>query len=203
MSTALISPAPVSAADWDRYYAAYGGPRLVSERELRRFRSHVQPRSGWTAIDLGCGPGSWTAQLHRWGMHVTGYDFSQVAVSRALRRGVGTLYGQNIDFHRWDIVNEPVPDDLRPGAVDLITCRASLAYLDPATLLDRVGPLLTPGGVFYALIPLPTTSPSCGPYYRPMSRQEIDQLGRDRWAERSTYRLGDTHHALVLRDYTA
>ncbi|CAL9629364.1 class I SAM-dependent methyltransferase [Streptomyces sp. enrichment culture] len=201
MSTALIPPA-TSAADWDRYYAANGEPRLISENELRRFRGQVRPRSSWRAIDLGCGIGSWTAQLHRLGMQVTGYDYSQAAIDRALRRGANSIYAQRIDFRMWDIVADPVPADLRPGTVDLITCRASLAYLDPATLLDKVAPLLTPGGVFYALIPL-NTSPSPDPYYKGMALQDIVRLGRGRWTERSRYRLGDTHRALVLRDYTA
>ncbi|MFF8387416.1 class I SAM-dependent methyltransferase [Streptomyces kanasensis] len=194
--TAVAAPV-ATRAQWDEHYLRHR-PRLLSEQECRRFRGRVRPRAGWTAIDLGCGPGQWTRQLHRWGMDVTGYDYSQRAIGQATQRGVGTVYGQRIRFDLWDIVRDPCPDELPPGSIDLITCRASLAYLEPPALLEKDRPLLAPGGVFHALIPV-ASGPLHAPFHRGMTVQEIDRLGCDGWAERSTYHLGLGHYGLVLR----
>ncbi|WP_228976689.1 bifunctional 2-polyprenyl-6-hydroxyphenol methylase/3-demethylubiquinol 3-O-methyltransferase UbiG [Streptomyces sp. DH12] len=186
----------VTAADWDEHYLRQQ-PRLITEQEAMRFRRRVRPRAGWRAIDLGCGPGRWTRQLNRWGLKVTGYDYSRRAISQALRRGVATPYGRGIDFRLWDIARDPCPGELTAGSIDLITCRASLAYLEPAVLLDKVGPLLAPGGVFYALIPL-RPSYLDGPFYRGMTPDEVDRLAGEGWTGRSDYRLGHGHRGLVL-----
>lgn len=199
-----------TAADWDTWYTT-ARPTVVSDKESEAFRRAVDLQSGITAVDLGCGSGQWTRQLAAWGITVTGYDFS----TEALRQAHAAGPRDQLTYARWDITAEPIPPDLKPASLDLVTCRYALPYLDYARLATDIGRWLKPSGTFYALIRAAAEDDQAetpgreeerrdkdplGPFHRALSQKQIDSLGSG-WASRTTYRLSSRSRALVLREY--
>lgn len=185
---------------WDHWYRT-GHPTVVSHKETELFYHHVAPKAGMRAVDLACGNGQWTRQLTAWGLTVHGFDFAPEALKQAAAAGShgGLTYG------RWDIDGEPIPSDLRPGAVDVATCRYALPYLQYERLLTDVGRWLRPSGTFYALAYVDrsadgSSKPGSDPFHRAFTDKELQALGSG-WAYRQTYSLSRTQMAVVLRDY--
>ncbi|GAA2612743.1 hypothetical protein GCM10010304_76460 [Streptomyces roseoviolaceus] len=143
-------PVPVIPEDrtpeyWNNLYKNGDGLfREVSPFEREMLRAYVAPDSGWRAIDVGCGTGALTARLATWGMDVTGYDLSEVAVTEALAH-----HGARARFVVHDFTAHAIPQDLRPGTLDLAVCRLSLEYLDRARFLTDVRRWLKPEGVLH------------------------------------------------------
>jgi len=197
-----------TAADWDTWYTT-ARPTVVTDKESANFRRAVSLRPGMDAVDLACGSGQWTRQLAAWGLRVAGYDYSAEALRQA--RAAGPR--DELSYTRWDITADPIPPDLKPASLDLVTCRYALPFLEHARLLTDVGRWLRPGGTFYALVRVAAedletegsrregerTDP-LGPFHRAMSETQIDALGSG-WASRTTYRLSRRSCALVLRGY--
>lgn len=197
-----------TAADWDTWYTT-ARPAVVTDKESATFRRAVPLRPGMDAVDLACGSGQWTRQLAAWGLRVTGYDYSAEALRQA--RAAGPRDG--LAYARWDISADPIPPDLKPASLDLVTCRYALPFLEHARLLTDVGRWLRPSGVFYALVRVAAedleteasrsederTEP-LGPFHRAMSETQISALGSG-WASRTTYRLSRRSCALILRGY--
>lgn len=82
-----MTPASMSAADWDARYAGsdlvWGtGPNMWVERETSGL-------STGTALDLACGEGRNALWLAAQGWRVTGVDFSPEAISKATTLGAG------------------------------------------------------------------------------------------------------------------
>ncbi|MGW3313513.1 methyltransferase domain-containing protein [Streptomyces sp. NPDC001073] len=142
---------------------------------------------------------------------MTGYDFSTEALRQA--RAAGPR--DQLAYARWDITAEPIPPDLKPASLDLVTCRYALPYLDCARLATDIGRWLKPSGTFYALIRVATGDyevnalgseeeqrgkDPLGPFHRALSHTQVRALGTG-WASRATYRLSSRSCALLLRDY--
>ncbi|MEV6703177.1 class I SAM-dependent methyltransferase [Streptomyces sp. NPDC051453] len=195
--TRLVVPRP-SLSDWESWYAGGGQNRIVGDREMERFYNAVHPGPGMAAADIGCGTGRWTRQLSRWGIQVTGYDFCAAALSQA--EAMGTSEG--LSYARWDVNVEPIPLALRPGSLDLITCRLSLGYFDVQRFINDAGRLLTPRGTFYALVPLHRVDrrPFKGCFHRGLAEDEITQIGVG-WSHRQVYPFRGHSRAIVLRGY--
>ncbi|MFJ8142689.1 class I SAM-dependent methyltransferase [Streptomyces sp. NPDC096013] len=147
MSSAVLRSHRLSASDWNTWTAAVA-PTAVHPAESARFREAVGPHPGMTAVDLACGTGRWTRRLASWGITVTGYDFSD----EALRQAQAAAPCDSLSYALWDIVADPIPRDLAPGSLDVVTCRYGLPFLEPGRLLTDVGRWLKPDGVFYALV---------------------------------------------------
>ncbi|MEW1648386.1 methyltransferase domain-containing protein [Streptomyces sp. NPDC091219] len=147
MSSVALRTHRLSPSDWNAWACAVP-PSAVHPAENAHFCEAVGPRPGMTAIDLACGTGQWTRRLASWGFNVTGYDFSD----EALRQAQPTASCGSLSYALWDIVADPIPRDLAPGSVDVVTCRYSLPFLEPGRLLTDVGRWLKPKGVFYALV---------------------------------------------------
>ncbi|MEW1659700.1 class I SAM-dependent methyltransferase [Streptomyces sp. NPDC093707] len=124
--TSLVS-ATRTPEYWDRAY--WQGARFLSvgREERQLLRALAQVKSGQFAVDAGCGRGSLAATLAGWGLNVLGLDFSEVAIDAA--RGTFQEF-ENLRFDRYDFTTDSEHHMLRPGTVDLITCRLSLPFLD-------------------------------------------------------------------------
>lgn len=92
-----------------------------------------------SALDVGCGTGQLTRELHRVIPHVTGIDRDQqsIAVARS-RTGTG-----DIEYRCGDFLELPV----KPGGFGLVTAVASLHHMNTAAALNRMREQLRPGGV--------------------------------------------------------
>jgi ubiquinone/menaquinone biosynthesis C-methylase UbiE len=193
----------LSPADWSHWFAT-GHPTVVSHNEAEHFHRIVAPTPGMTAVDLACGTGQWTRQLAAWGLTVTGYDYCDEALRQA-----GANPRDGLSYARWDIVGDPIPPDLQPNSVDLVTCRYALQYLEPAHLLTDVGRWLKPDGTFYALVRLDPDdarpSPDADavvrePFRSGFTEKQLSTLGAG-WSGRQIHRLSRRHHAVVLNGY--
>ncbi|MGG2460156.1 class I SAM-dependent methyltransferase [Streptomyces sp. RGM 3693] len=125
-TTSLVDD-PRRPAYWDRAY--WKGDTFLSlgaeERQL--LRAHAQVKSGQFAVDAGCGRGSLAATMAGWGMTVLALDFSEVAIDGA--RGMFREF-ERLRFEQFDFDADSTHHMLRPGTVDLITCRLTFPFLD-------------------------------------------------------------------------
>lgn len=198
----------LSATDWNTWYTT-GWPAVVTAKEAEAFHRAVEPHQGMTAVDLACGTGKWTRQLAAWGMRVTGYDFSTEALRQAQAAGLE----DGLSYARWDIDAEPIPPALRPGSLDLVTCRYALPFLEHARVLTDVGRWLNPSGSFYALVRVTDDQDhgegggyeaqgDSGPeaFHRAFTEAQFAGLGVG-WAHRRAYRLNTSTGAIMLRGY--
>ncbi|WP_435059062.1 class I SAM-dependent methyltransferase [Streptomyces sp. bgisy060] len=177
-----------SSLDWDTHHGPVRNRRrLIPAWEQRAAYDLLGIGPGERAVDLGCGVGHWTRVLAGWGLEVTGYDFSEVALTYA-REGDVERQARYVD---WDIDGEATPSGIVPGSVDLVTCRLSLEYLDSARLLHEVRRWLTPGrGRFYALVRIDAGEAAGRPglLQRSLTRRQIDGLGLE-WGARAEFRM--------------
>ncbi|MFF4189094.1 class I SAM-dependent methyltransferase [Streptomyces sp. NPDC001691] len=160
---------------WDALYTRGRKYLTVTNSEIDQFRRFVPHHDGTVVVDVGCGSGEW-ARIMAAGMafDVTGYDLSPVAIeqAKALNEGVSPAPR----FAVWDANSGTVPDGLRPGSVDIVTCRLTIAFLDRARFLDDVGCWLTPDGTVVIVTGVhERLDPSQG--HRGLTEQEIEKLG--------------------------
>jgi arsenite methyltransferase len=104
---------------------------------------------GGTALDVGCGPGSVTAQLARAagpdGLAL-GVDISEPMLARAVHAAAGSQVG----FLRADAQRLP----LRDHSVDAAVSIAVLQLIpDPAATLSEIARVLRPGGRLAVMVP--------------------------------------------------
>lgn len=134
---------------------------------------------------------------------MTGYDYCDEALRQA-----GAIPRNGLSYALWDIVGDPIPPDLQPGSVDVVTCRYALQYLEPARLLTDVGRWLKPDGAVYALVRLDPddvrrdadAAADRAPLRRGFTEKQLSVLGAG-WARRQVHRLSRWRHTIVLRGY--
>ena len=111
---------------------------FVDAVERRLIGAMARPRAGESAIDLGCGTGSYTYWLHKLGLSVTGVDLSEKMLEVARRKGDG-----RVPFIRADVTHLPFP----PDSYDLALANATLEFVaDPKAALREAYRVVKPGG---------------------------------------------------------
>lgn len=132
-------------AYWEQIYAkedpwAYGSP--YEQLKYRRTLSLLPRRPIPRAMELACSEGWFTAMLAPRVDHLIASDISDTALARAQER---CSAAGNIDYHRLDLFDDPLPQDL-----DLIVCSEVLYDLPDRAALERVATrlavALAPGG---------------------------------------------------------
>jgi SAM-dependent methyltransferase len=119
---------------WERLPPELKPPDLELRREF--LRSAVRP--GERALDLGCGDGTFTAELARAGVEAIGVDVAQAAVRRAAARY------RSMEFRRIAIAG-PLP--FEDCSFDLVWCSEVIEHVaDTARWLSDVRRVLAPGG---------------------------------------------------------
>lgn len=155
------------SATWDpEQYLRYGDERGRPFTDLLARVGHPHPKR---VVDLGCGPGTTTAQLlERWPeAEILGVDNSQEMISHARAVEVpGRLEFEVGDLRGW----EPA------GPVDVLLCCATLQWVpDHPELFGRLVGSLSPEGVFAFQVPANFDQPS---------HTLLHELARsERWAE--------------------
>lgn len=113
----------------------------------------VQPSPGGRAVDLGCGTGELTVELHRatGASRTIGVDSSSAMLERA-----SSLTAPAVSFVTGDIANwEP------KGPVNIVFANASLQWLpDHPSLLRRLADWLEPAGQLAVQVPANADHPS-------------------------------------------
>lgn len=105
----------------------------------------LELKPGHHLLDLGCGPGLYAARLAKYGLHVTGVDFSQNSIDYAVKTAWET--GFNIEYRCQNYLE--LDDESQFDAVLLIY--GDFCPLSPqqrTRLLANVHRALKPGGYF-------------------------------------------------------
>lgn len=113
----------------------------------------VQPRAGMRAIDLGCGTGALTKELHAKLMarETIGYDTSETMLAKS-----AAFAGDGLRFERADIGRAVLGSDL-----DLVFSNAALQWVpDHPRLFERLVKSLAPGGQLAVQMPANYDHPS-------------------------------------------
>lgn len=93
-----------------------------------------------SALDVGCGDGVLTRQLHRSGVpQMTGIDLHRPSVDAARSHPDAS----GITYLTGDVLTYP----FEPASFDLVTAVASLHHMDTAVALTRLRDLVASGGV--------------------------------------------------------
>jgi trans-aconitate 2-methyltransferase len=116
--------------------------------------SFVRPKPTMRAVDLGCGTGELTRELHlRLGCASTrGYDLSETMLAKS-----APFAGTGLSFERADLAMLQLPE----RSVDLVFTNAALHWLpDHAELLARLASWLDEGGQLAVQVPANFDHPS-------------------------------------------
>ncbi|NOY94638.1 MAG: methyltransferase domain-containing protein [Deltaproteobacteria bacterium] len=136
---------------WDpRQYERFRGERARPFYDLLQM---LEARPGMRLLDLGCGTGELTAQLHeRLGAaHTLGVDRSPHMLEQSAK-----LARSGLDFLQADIaeVAEGTLEGCERGGFDVVFSNAALHWLlDHGTLLAQLTRLLRPGGQLAIQVP--------------------------------------------------
>ncbi len=123
------------------------------------------------AVDLGCGPGTWTVRLAERAERVIAVDLAEGFVIATRQRVASAGLAYRVTVAQADLSSYEIP-----GGASIIMAGAVVQYLDDAdvhSLLARVRAALAPGGVFY----LRTTVSRSD---HPVSRRDTDFEGNYR-----------------------
>jgi trans-aconitate 2-methyltransferase len=142
---------PVAAADWNpEQYARFQRERAQPFFDLLDL---VQPRPGMRVVDLGCGPGELTRELHR---HLDARETVGIDNSPAMLAQTAAFAGDGLRFVEGDsgaFAGE--------GEYDLVFSNAARQWVpDHETLLSRLTAALAPGGQLAVQAPTNHDHPS-------------------------------------------
>jgi trans-aconitate 2-methyltransferase len=152
---------------WDPVqYLRFGDER---SRPFFELTARIGAQAPAAVADLGCGPGTLTAELaRRWpGAEVRGIDNSAEMIEAA--RSLPDATGQRLSFALGDL-RDFTPD----GGVDVIVSNAVLQWVpDHLAVVSRWAGFLRPGGWLAFQVPANFDQPS--------HRAIADLAGSDRW----------------------
>lgn len=139
------------SADWSP--TQYERFRDERSRPFFDLLALVEPAPGMRALDLGCGTGELTREVHRrlGAAQTLGIDSSPAMLAKS-----AAFAGDGLSFARGDIADL---DDA--GGFDLVLSNAALQWLpDHPALLPRLANLVRPGGQIAVQMPMNHDHPS-------------------------------------------
>ena len=130
--------------DWNARYAQK--ELLWTAQPNRLFAAEVEGIEPGRALDVACGEGRNAVWLAELGWHVTGIDFSDVALGKAAE--LARARGVEVEWVAADVlVHEPAP-----GAFDLVAVLyLQLPHGELARALRRAARAVAPGGALIVL----------------------------------------------------
>ncbi|MFF0628049.1 class I SAM-dependent methyltransferase [Streptomyces sp. NPDC004296] len=195
MSTAMLHETRTPSY-WDSAY--WNGARFMSlspeERQL--LRSSTGLKAGQFVVDVGCGRGTLAATMALWGARVLALDFSTVAIEAARN----TFEVEDLHFDVFDVNADSEHHLIRPGEVDLLTCRLTLPFLDRTRFMVDARRWLKPTtGTLHITTAVHELTPPTHAH-RGLTLAEINELG-DGWEYAKHYDVVDSGaiKGIVLR----
>lgn len=121
------------------YYTKLGS--FVDDTETECAFRLLQPSSGESILDIGCGTGNFSLKLARVGADVTGIDVSDAMLDVAREKSTGE--DLNIDFQNMGAHDLTFQDQ----SFDAMLCMATLEFVeDPKQVFDETMRVIKPGG---------------------------------------------------------
>lgn len=144
-----VTPSPTS--DWNP--EQYGRFRDERAQPFFDLLALVQPRPGMRVVDLGCGTGELTRELHT---HLAARETLGVDTSPAMLAKAAAFAGDGLRFEGGDI-----GDFTADGKYDLVFSNAALHWIpDHPALLRRLTAALAEGGQLAVQVPANDDHPS-------------------------------------------
>lgn len=135
---------------WSDLYENSRDFRMISSGSLTTILEYVDTDLEKVALDIGCGTGQLTRELHHRGYECVGVDASQAAIR--LARANTTRSG--LYYMQCDIEHDAV-DSLPLQPFSLITCKLVYAFIkDREQFLGRVCDLLAHQGTLVVITPV-------------------------------------------------
>jgi trans-aconitate 2-methyltransferase len=145
---------PPPAADWNP--EQYNRFRDERARPFYDLLDLIEPRPAMRVVDLGCGTGELTRELHH---HIDSRETIGIDNSPAMLAESGQFAGDGLTFRQGDIAGFPAPDE--EGAFDLVFSNAALHWLpEQEGLLTRLTSALTESGQLAVQVPANHDHPS-------------------------------------------
>jgi len=115
------------------------------DRILREFEAVVKPRKNETLVDLGCGTGSFTKRLGKYGLNLIGLDISPQCIRYARN---------NVKDVQFDIEDIEHIKTIPAGSVDIVIFSGVLHHFtDCSAAVKEAHRILKPGGRIFAYDP--------------------------------------------------
>lgn len=133
---------------WDKAYLEGKDFSLISGSSISKILTHLPEGSEKTLLDIGCGTGQLSRELHHRGFQVLGVDVSNEAIRLARARSVATP--PRLQYRQMNIETESLEDTF-----SFITCKLVYAFIENKDVfLEKITHNLNPGGVFAVITPL-------------------------------------------------
>lgn len=116
----------------------------VTPPEVIAFLQHTDPGR---ALDLGCGTGTNSLTLAKYGWKVTGIDFVWQAIRLARQKTHRAGYQSQVDLHTADVTQLDFLKQLYDFILD-IGCLHSIPFTKRSVYFDTVDRLLKPSGIY-------------------------------------------------------
>lgn len=136
---------------WNKCYEFGRDFRFISPKALTRILSFLPDSAPRVCLDVGCGTGQLTREIHHRGFDCVGIDLSATAVKLArsltVRSGIKYVVG---DIERVS----PLELGLSKYSCGIVTCKYVFAFIiNKEELLQRVKSLLASDGIFVLISP--------------------------------------------------
>lgn len=138
---------------WSNFYEQGRDFRLASSQEIDRFLTYALLEAPKTHLDLGCGTGQLTRELHHRGYASIGVDASGKAIERARQL---TVAPEGLSYFQADLEQSDLKEKVEAHApYGLITCKLVYAFIEnKAGFLEAIKELLHPQGLFVMITPM-------------------------------------------------
>ncbi len=143
---------------WDDYYEQGRDFISVNPQELKQLLAYASKTAPKTALDIGCGTGQLTRDLHHSGYKVVGIDISEKALTIA--RSLTNISPSELRYAHHDAENGGLKE-LPFAPYGLITCQSVYAFIkNKEKLLATVQEALAPSGIFVIISMLDKNVPA-------------------------------------------
>jgi ubiquinone/menaquinone biosynthesis C-methylase UbiE len=148
-------------------------------RILTEWVAALPIEAGTQGLEVGCGPGHLTGQLHAGGAQMTGLDRSPAMVQRAREKVPGCT------FIEGDALALPLEDD----TVDVAVAASVVNVVsNPQLLVQEMARVVRPGGCVSVLFPTPALAQRAGSIGQRRSLQGLSAAALATWGARAPKR---------------
>lgn len=136
---------------WSKNYDSGQDFQYINQNELDKIFAKMPVKSNGTCLDLGCGTGQASRELHHRGFNVLGIDASTSAINIAKN----ATTKDSMRYVVADLESDMLVTLVGTGSFDVVFCKLVYAFIkDKLKFLDVVSKLLNKNGVFVITTPL-------------------------------------------------
>lgn len=136
---------------WSKNYDSGQDFQYINQIELDTIIARMPVKSNGACLDLGCGTGQTTRELHHRGFNVLGIDASTSAINIAKK----ATTKDSMRYVVADLESDMLATLVGTDGFDVVFCKLVYAFIkDKLKFLDVVSKLLNKNGIFVIATPL-------------------------------------------------